>query len=117
MFTLEAGGFRSVGTLCLRCKQKTLSPMIGERAVAIGTCLVVQVSFGRCRLVEVARRTNRLLARIWPRKAGGHVPVEMVDRVRVFGVGLGQLAGEDLRLLLHPSRLQGLDRRAVCCVD
>ena len=54
-----------------------------------------------------------LLAGIGPRKPGGHVPVQMVDGVRVFGVGLGQFAGEDLRLLLEPSRPQGLDRGAV----
>ena len=36
----------------------------------------------------------------------------MVDGVRVFRVGLGQFAGEDLRLLLEPSRPQGLGRGA-----
>ena len=36
----------------------------------------------------------------------------MVDCVRVFGVGLGQFAREDLRLLLEPSLPQGLDPRA-----
>ncbi len=36
----------------------------------------------------------------------------MVDSVRVFGVGLGQFAGEDLRLLLEPSCPQSFDFRA-----
>ena len=49
--------------------------------------VVVPVS-GGCRVVEFARWPNRLLTRIGPRKPGGHVPVQMVDGVRVFGVGL-----------------------------
>ena len=74
-----------------------------------GSCLVVQILTLGCRVVEFARRANLALAGIGPRKPGGHVPVEMVDGVRVFGVGLGQFAGEDLRLLLEPSRPQSLD--------
>ena len=43
------------------------------------------------------------------------LPVQMVDGVRVFGVGLGQFAGEYLRLLLEPSCPQGLDPIALRC--
>src|SRR5580700_8460188 len=67
---------------------------------------------GGCRVVEVAGRTNRALTRIGPRKSGGLIPVQMANGVRVFGVGLGQLASEDLLLLLLPGRPQGLDRSA-----
>jgi hypothetical protein len=65
-----------------------------ERVLA----LVVVVSLGGRRFVEFARGANRALAGIGPRKPGGHVPVQMVDSVRVFGVGLGQFAGEALSL-------------------
>src|ERR1700685_2925909 len=68
---------------------------------------------GRCRVVEVARWANRGLAGIGPLKPGGLVPVQMGDGVGVFGVRLGQLADEDLLLLLAPSRPQGLDLNAV----
>src|SRR5579863_3914268 len=92
---------------------KTLSPVIGERALVFGTCFsVVQVGGGGCGLSEVARGANDLLAWIGPRKPGGHVPVQMVDRVGVFGVGLGEFAGEDRRLLLEPGRPQHFDRRS-----
>ena len=90
-------------------RKNPLPGSIGERAVAIRTFLVVQVSFRGSRLVEVARWTNGVLAGIRPRKPGGLVPIEMVDRIRVLGVGLGQFAGEDLGLLLEPSLPQGRD--------
>src|SRR5258708_32862145 len=104
---------RPLRTLRLGHKQKPLSPVIGVRGFSVGTFLIVQVSFGRCRLVEFARWANGALAGIGPRKPGRHVPVQMVDGVRVFGVGLVQFAGEDLRLLPKPSRPPVLDLTAV----
>ena len=86
---------------------------LGRGRLGTERLLVVVVNLGGCRVVEFARGANRLLTRIGPRKPGGLVPVEMVDSVRVFGVGLGQFAGEDLRLLLEPTRPQGFDRGAV----
>jgi hypothetical protein len=35
----ETGRSRLVGTLCLRREQKALSPVAGERAIAVGTCI------------------------------------------------------------------------------
>src|ERR1700733_9062719 len=102
---------RSVGTLRLVRKQKALSPVIEERALQSERLLVVQVALG-CRVVKFTRRANLALAGIGPRKTGRHVPVQVVDGVRVFGVRLGQLAGEDLLLLLEPCDLQGFDRWA-----
>ena len=66
--------------------------------------------------MEVTGGANLALAGIGPRNPGGQVPVQMVDGVRVFGVGLGQFAGENLRLLLELSRPQGLDLWAARCV-
>lgn len=63
---------------------------------------VLVVVPGGCRVVEVGGGTNRALAGIRPRKSGGLIPVQMVHSVRVFGVGPGQFAGEDLRLLPQP---------------
>ena len=40
-------------------QKKTLSPVFGERAVAVAA-LVVVVSLGGCRVVEVARGANVL---------------------------------------------------------
>jgi hypothetical protein len=60
---------------------------------------------------------NLFLAGIRPHEPRGHVPVEVVDGVRVFGVGLGQLAGEDLRLLLEPGHPRGIDPGAAACVS
>src|SRR5215469_10739448 len=88
--------------------------MIGER-LSNRICLVVVVSGGRCRLVELARWANVALAGIRPRKPGGEVPVQMVYGFWVFGVRLGQFAGEDLRLLLEPSFSQCRDHRGVRC--
>ena len=51
---------------------------------AEGTCfLVVHVSGGGHRFVEVTRRANRLLAGEGDLKPGGLVPVEVTDGVRV----------------------------------
>src|ERR1039457_1194907 len=87
-------------------------PVIGRGSLQPERFLVVRVFAGGCRVVEFTRRANRFLPRIGPRKPSRHVPVEMVDGLRVFGVGLGQFAGEKLRLLLEPSRPQGLDSGA-----
>jgi hypothetical protein len=62
--------------------------MIGERAVRMGGNLVVQVT-GRRRLVEFAGWANGFLAWIGPRKPGRHIPVEVVDGVWIFSIGLG----------------------------
>ena len=75
--------------------------------VAVAVAVVI-ITVSRRGIVELARWANRLLTRIRPRKSGGHVPVQVVHGLRVLGVGLGQLAGENLRLLLQPSRPQGL---------
>src|SRR5277367_2398525 len=86
---------------------RTKSPLPGywgEGGWRSNAFLVVVVNFGGCRVVELARRANRLLPRVGPGKPGRQVPVQVVDGVRVFGVGLGQFAGEDLRLFLEPSR-------------
>ena len=91
--------------------------MIGERVrCSRERVLVVQVSGGGGRFVEVTGGTNLALAGIGPRKTGRHVPVQMVNGVRVLGVRLGQFAGEDLRLLLEPGRPQGFDLGAARCV-
>src|ERR1035441_4946562 len=96
--------------LCVRdVNKKPSSRSSGRGPLQPKRALVVQVSFGGSRFVKLARWTNRLLAGIGPRKPGGHVPIQMVDGVRVFGVGLSHFAGEDLRLLLEPSRPQGLE--------
>src|ERR1022692_3421706 len=68
--------------------------------------LVVVVGFGRCSVVEVARRTNLLLAGEGSGVVGGFVPDHVVDGVRIFGVRLLVFAGENLRLLLHPASHQ-----------
>jgi len=75
--------------------------------------VVPVVVTGGCRVVELIRGPNRALSRIRPLKPGGHVPVQMVDGVRVFGVGLGQLTGEDFRLLLEPTCPQRFHLSAV----
>src|ERR1700733_13261873 len=98
--------------------RKKPSPRPSERGPEGGQlyseyCLVVRVFAGWCRVVEFARRANRFLTRIGLRKPGRHVPVQMVHSVRVFGVGLGQFAGENLRLLLEPSRPQILNLSAI----
>lgn len=66
----------------------------------MGVSLVVQITVGGWRVVEVAGRANCALARIGACEAGRHVPVEVVDCLRILGVGLGQFSGEELRLLL-----------------
>jgi hypothetical protein len=89
--------------------RKPLSPVIGEKAAAVEGVLVVRLRSGRGRVIELAWGPNRFLAGIGSRKSGRHVPVEMVHGVRVFRVGLVQLAGEDLRFFLEPSLPQDLD--------
>src|ERR1017187_8245847 len=113
----DQAGSGWVGAWRLR-RKKTLSPVHrGEgRCSRKRALVVVRVSGGGCRVVEVARGANRALAGIGPLKPGGHVPVQMVEGVRVFGVGLCQFGGEDLGLLLEPSPPQGLDRIAARCV-
>src|ERR1017187_5796324 len=87
----DQAGSGWVGAWRLR-RKKTLSPVHrGEgRCSRKRALVVVRVSGGGCRVVEVARGANRALAGIGPLKPGGHVPVQMVDGVRVFGVGLCQ---------------------------
>src|SRR5271165_2520797 len=75
--------------------------------------VVVAVALDRRRVVEFAGRADRLLARVGASEAGRFVPVEVVDSVRIFGVGLMILAGEDLGLLGLPAFAQSLDRRAL----
>ena len=93
--------------------KKAPSPIIGKGALQLERVLVV-VLLSRELLVEFARRANRAFTRIRPGISGGLVPVEMVDGVRVFGVGFAQFAGSDLCLLPEPARPQGLDLRAGC---
>src|SRR5580692_2200280 len=88
-------------------------PLQSERVLFVP--VVVSVTSG-CRVVKFARGSNRALAGIWLLKPGRLVPVQMVDGVRVFGVGLGQFAVKDLRLLLEPTCPQGLDLSAVVWV-
>src|SRR5580765_2075498 len=59
-----------------RCslKKKATPRSTGEWLMRWERVLVVRVFAGRCRVVEVARRANRLLTRIRPRKPGGYVP-------------------------------------------
>src|SRR5579864_4587846 len=107
------------GGLCVRGGNKNPLPdNRGEGSLAVQNILVVVVPVtGGRRLGEVTCGPDRALARIRPLKPCGHVPVQMVDGVRVFGVGLRQFPGEDLRLLLEPTCPQGLDRSAVLWVD
>ena len=60
--------------------------------------LVVVVDFDSSHFVKGARGENPFPAGIRPRKAGGFVPVEVTDRARIFRIGLGHLASEDVRL-------------------
>src|SRR5262249_21778048 len=65
-------------------KIKNLSPRNrGEVRYSWPLCLVVVVivTLGGCRVVKLAWRANRFLARIRTCESGGHVPVEMVDSV------------------------------------
>src|ERR1700751_1367569 len=94
------------------CKTKSPFPGYWGKGFTVGACLVVQVSGGGCRFVKFAWGANLALAGIGPRKPGRHVPVQVVDGVRVFCVRLGQFAGEDLLLLLEPGYLECLDRGA-----
>jgi hypothetical protein len=48
-------------------------------------------------ILELARRADPALAWIRTLEVSCLVPAQVVDGVRVFGVGLGHLAGEDLR--------------------
>src|SRR5208283_6117254 len=75
--------------------------------------LVVVVRFLWRRAIELARRTNRVFAGVGPRKPGGFVPVQVVDRVRVFHVWLVIVAREDLRLLCRPASTQSRNLRAL----
>src|SRR5215468_9903637 len=76
--------------------------------------LVVRITIG-CRIIEFARIANLSFARIRSLEPGCHVPVEVVDGVRIFGVRLGEFTGEDFSLLLQPSSPQGLDGRTLRC--
>ena len=73
--------------------------------------LVVQVARGR-RVVELAGKANRFLSRVGTLEPRRHVPVQVVDGVRILGIWLGHFAGEDLRFLFEPGRTEGLDLRA-----
>src|ERR1700716_2808321 len=86
------GWFRLVGTLRLRRGKRPSPRSSGRGPLQSERVLVVQVGGGGCRFVEVARGANLALAGIGPLKPGGQVPVQMVDGVRVFCVGLGQFA-------------------------
>src|SRR5580704_10504226 len=74
--------------------------------------VVVFIRVNGGRVVEVARRTNRLLTGEGPRKAGSLIPVVMADGVRVFGVGFVLLASKDFSLFLEPGNAQSRGRRA-----
>src|SRR5271165_7525450 len=96
-------------------KPKRPPPVLGERAFYSGKrgLPVVVVDFAVCSFFEGARGENLCLAGIRPRKPGGLVPVEVVDDIRIFGVGRVIFAGEDLRLHLHPASPECLNRTAL----
>src|ERR1700728_1593799 len=95
-------------------KKKPSPRSSGRGPVQSEGVLVVQVAGWR-RAVELAGGANRFFARIGHGESSRFIPVQMVDGIRVFGVGFGQFAGEDLCLLLEPCRTQSLDRRAGRC--
>src|SRR5579871_2231446 len=99
--------------LGLKCKQNAL-PRAWKEGVLQKECdsAVVIVSFDVCNFLEGARGENPRLAGIRPRKPGGLVPVEVVDDIRIFGVGLLIFAGEYLRLHLHPAGPESPNRAA-----
>src|SRR5580704_15779752 len=92
-------GFR-LRSLRMGGKEKPSPRKAGRGRLQSQRILVVRVFTSRSRFVELAWRANCFLTGIRSHEPGRHVPVQVVDGVGVFGVRLGQFAGEDLRLLL-----------------